>query len=149
MLKKNHEQFCFNSFIKTKKISVTATLFITLKMTPQQAFSEKISSSLQNLDPETDAITIIEIVLNHGTHEDYKLLVEKYTTEKLKGAICCIRTFDRKTRNFLSIIFDIPVDDIYDSGFVKRYDFYTNSEYIEILDEEKYYARTKRKTTDR
>jgi len=62
--------------------------------------------------------------------------------ETLKKAILQIKTFDRKTRNFLSIVLNIPINEIYDAGFVKRVDFYTNTEYIEILDNEKYYGRS-------
>lgn len=139
----------FIAKLNKKNLLRTPKHSIILKMAPQQAFSIELHKQLQNLTWEKEAVVIIEIILNDGIYADYKLLFKKYSKETIRSAVCCITTFDRKTRNFLSITLNIPIDNIYDCGYIKRFDFYNNKEYIEISDEEKYYAGTQRKITDR
>jgi hypothetical protein len=59
------------------------------------------------LDPNTDKRLILERVFTQGTENDEKEIFSYYGKEKIKNTILDINYFDKKTLNYLSIIFGI------------------------------------------
>jgi hypothetical protein len=51
---------------------------------------------------------VIERVLTRGTDSDEKKLFAYYGSEKIKQTVLELRYLDKKTLNYLSIIFNIP-----------------------------------------
>ena len=59
------------------------------------------------LDPNIDKRLILERVFTRGTENDEKVIFNFYGKEIIKNTILDIKYFDKKTLNYLSIIFDI------------------------------------------
>jgi len=59
------------------------------------------------LDPNTDKRLILERVFTRGTENDEKEIFNFYGKETIKNAIVDIKYFDKKTLNYLSVIFGI------------------------------------------
>lgn len=60
---------------------------------------------------------IIERVLSHGLLSDFYFLFQMYTPEEIKGAVLKSKVLDKKTVNFCSIYFKIPLKDLYASSY--------------------------------
>jgi hypothetical protein len=59
------------------------------------------------LDPNIDRKLILERVFARGTENDEKEIFNYYGKETIKNTILDIKYFDKKTLNYLSIIFDV------------------------------------------
>jgi hypothetical protein len=59
------------------------------------------------LDPNVDRKLILERVFTRGTENDEKEIFNYYGKETIKNTILDIKYFDKKTLNYLSIIFDV------------------------------------------
>jgi hypothetical protein len=60
------------------------------------------------LDPTDDRNIILERVFSRGTEKDEREVINYYGTNFIKSAIVDIKYLDKKTLNYLSIVFDIP-----------------------------------------
>jgi hypothetical protein len=60
------------------------------------------------LDPNNDKKLIVERVFTQGTENDERELFNYYGKETIKNTVLEIKYFDKKTLNYLSIIFGIP-----------------------------------------
>lgn len=63
-----------------------------------------------DLDIEKNADFIIERVLSFGDVKDYKLLQKMYSYKRIKNAAIKANYPNKKTINFWSIIFNIPLN---------------------------------------
>ena len=63
------------------------------------------------LDPDIDKNLILERVFTRGTEDDEKAVFTYYGRDFIKNAIVNIKYFDKKTLNYLSIIFNIPKEE--------------------------------------
>jgi hypothetical protein len=59
------------------------------------------------LDPNVDIKLILERVFTRGTENDEKEVFDYYGKETIKNTVLDINYLDKKTLNYLSIIFDI------------------------------------------
>ena len=59
------------------------------------------------LDPNIDKKLILERVFTRGTENDEKEIFNFYGKETIKDTILDIKYFDKKTLNYLSVIFGI------------------------------------------
>jgi hypothetical protein len=59
------------------------------------------------LDPDIDKNLILERVFTRGTENDEKEVFNYYGKNLIKNTILNIKYFDKKTLNYLSIVFDI------------------------------------------
>ncbi|MDL2229976.1 hypothetical protein LJC14_06985 [Treponema sp. OttesenSCG-928-L16] len=59
------------------------------------------------LDPNDDKKLIVERVFTRGTEKDEKKLFNYYGKDIIKDCVLNIKYFDKKTLNYLSIIFNI------------------------------------------
>jgi hypothetical protein len=66
--------------------------------------------NLKSLHYQKNADFIIERVLSFGNEKDYRLLCQIYSQEKIKRAAVKLNYPDKKTVNFWSIIFHIPLN---------------------------------------
>ena len=60
------------------------------------------------LDPNTDKKLILERVFTMGTEKDEKEVFNFYGNDTIKNTILDVKYFDKKTLNYLSVIFGIP-----------------------------------------
>jgi hypothetical protein len=60
------------------------------------------------LDPNNDINLILERVFSRGTENDEKEIFDYYEKNLIKNSILSIKYLDKKTLNYLSIIFNIP-----------------------------------------
>jgi len=67
--------------------------------------------NIDTLDPINDINLILERVFTQGTENDEKEIFRFYKINKIKNSIINIKYFDRKTLNYLSIIFKIPKEE--------------------------------------
>jgi hypothetical protein len=63
------------------------------------------------LDPNIDRNLILERVFSRGTENDEKEVLNYYGTNSIKNTILNIKYLDKKTLNYLSIIFSIPKEE--------------------------------------
>ena len=63
------------------------------------------------LDPDIDKKLILERVFTRGTENDEKKIFDHYGNESIKNAVLDIKYFDKKTLNYLSIVFNIPKEE--------------------------------------
>jgi hypothetical protein len=63
------------------------------------------------LDPNTDRNLILERVFSRGTENDEKEILNYYGKSLIKNAIVDIKYLDKKTLNYLSIVFSIPKEE--------------------------------------
>ena len=59
------------------------------------------------LDPNIDKRLILERVFTRGTENDEKEIFNFYGKEMIKNAVLDVKYFDKKTLNYLSVIFGI------------------------------------------
>jgi hypothetical protein len=59
------------------------------------------------LDPNIDKKLILERVFTRGTENDEKEIFNFYGKETIKNTVLDIKYFDKKTLNYLSVIFDV------------------------------------------
>lgn len=62
------------------------------------------------LDPEKNARLIIERVMTIGTLDDFRRVRTFYGDERIKHVLKNLNYLDPKTLNFVSLIFDIPLE---------------------------------------
>jgi len=62
-----------------------------------------------NLDFVKHAPFIVECVLNRGSVEDFKAILQFYGREELKDIAVQIRYLDKKTLQFCSSFFNVPI----------------------------------------
>jgi hypothetical protein len=62
------------------------------------------------LNPDNDKKMIMERVFTRGTEKDEMAIFTYYGKYVIKDCILDIKHFDKKTLNYLSIIFNIPKD---------------------------------------
>jgi len=67
----------------------------------------------EKLDWERNAQFIIERVLTRGFTKDVRILFKMYSEEQIKEATIKSKTLDKKTANFMSNYFDIPIEQIH------------------------------------
>jgi len=63
---------------------------------------------MHKLDLINDKELILERVFSRGMENDEKLVFVMYDKEVIKETVLNIKNFDKKTLNYLSIIFQIP-----------------------------------------
>jgi hypothetical protein len=64
--------------------------------------------NIHNLDPDSDKNIIVERVFTRGTENDEKEVFNYYGKDLIKDIVLNVKYFDKKTLNYLSIIFNIP-----------------------------------------
>ena len=62
----------------------------------------------RQIDYQKHRLFVIERVLKYGDINDWREVKRYYGREDLVNNVLRIRNFDKKTCNFLSIIFDLP-----------------------------------------
>ena len=60
------------------------------------------------LDPNSDKKMIVERVFTRGTENDEREIFNYYGKETIKKIVLDIHYFDKKTLNYLSIVFNVP-----------------------------------------
>ncbi len=63
------------------------------------------------LDPNIDKKLILERVFSRGTENDEREVLNYYGKDVIKNTVSEIKYFDKKTLNYLSIIFNIPKEE--------------------------------------
>lgn len=63
------------------------------------------------LDPDIDKKLILERVFTRGTENDEKSVFAYYGNESIKNTLLEIKYFDKKTLNYLSIVFNVPKEE--------------------------------------
>jgi hypothetical protein len=61
----------------------------------------------KNLDPNIDRNLILERVFTRGTEKDEKAIFAYYGNNAIRDAVLNIKYLDKKTLNYLSIIFNV------------------------------------------
>jgi len=64
--------------------------------------------NIDMLDPNIDKNLILERVFSRGTENDEKEIFRYYGRDIIKNSILGIKYLDKKTLNYLSIVFNIP-----------------------------------------
>ncbi|MCU0425280.1 MAG: hypothetical protein MUF71_06600 [Candidatus Kapabacteria bacterium] len=62
----------------------------------------------ETIDWDAHARFVIERVLTRGTLEDWRTIVRFYGLERLAQEVVQMRSLDRQTLAFCSVVFDIP-----------------------------------------
>jgi hypothetical protein len=63
------------------------------------------------LDPKIDKNLILERIFSRGTENDEKEAFNYYGQDLIKHTVLDIKYFDKKTLNYLSIVFNIPKEE--------------------------------------
>jgi len=63
------------------------------------------------LDPNIDRNLILERVFSRGTENDEREVLNYYGANLIKNTILDIKYLDKKTLNYLSIVFNIPKEE--------------------------------------
>jgi hypothetical protein len=63
------------------------------------------------LDPDIDRSLILEHVFSRGTENDEREALNYYGTDTVKNTVLNIKYLDKKTFNYLSIVFNIPKEE--------------------------------------
>ncbi len=100
------------------------------KYLPERILSKKISrgsfpfsqnlfwdTPIEKIDIEKHKNYIIERVLSRGLLSDFYFLLQLYTSEEITDAVKKSKVFDKKTVNFCSHYFKIPVNELHASSF--------------------------------
>lgn len=111
-------------------------MFFFFKYLPENILSKKIEkrsfpfsqnlfwdTPIKKLDVEKHKNHIIERVLSRGLLADFYYLLQLYTAEEIIAAIKKSRTFDKKTLNFCSYYFKIPLNELHASSFYIKSSF--------------------------
>ena len=67
--------------------------------------------NIDMLDPDIDKKLILERVFTRGTENDEKEVFNYYGMSLIKSVILSIKYLDKKTLNYLSVIFGIPKEE--------------------------------------
>jgi hypothetical protein len=67
--------------------------------------------NINMLDPSIDRNLILERVFSRGTENDEKEVLKFYGKNLIKNTIPDIKYLDKKTLNYLSIVFNIPKEE--------------------------------------
>jgi hypothetical protein len=71
----------------------------------------------ENIDTEKHKNYIIERVLSRGLLQDFYFLLKLYSTEEIKEAVIKSKVLDKKTVNFCSHYFKIPISEMHASPY--------------------------------
>lgn len=72
---------------------------------------------IEKIDNEKHKNYIIERVLSRGLLEDFYFLLQLYTSEEITNAVKKSKMLDKKTINFCSHYFKIPINELHASSF--------------------------------
>jgi hypothetical protein len=67
--------------------------------------------NIERLDPNIDKKLILERVFSRGTENDEREAFNYYGKNVIKDTVLDIKYFDKKTLNYLSIVFNIPKEE--------------------------------------
>jgi hypothetical protein len=67
--------------------------------------------NINTLDPHLDRNLILERIFSRGTENDEKEALNYYGKNLIKNAVVDIKYLDKKTLNYLSIVFGIPKEE--------------------------------------
>ena len=68
-------------------------------------------SNIDVLDPSADRCLVLERVFSMGTENDEKEVLNYYGRTLIKDTILKIKYLDKKTLNYLSIVFAVPKEE--------------------------------------
>jgi hypothetical protein len=74
-------------------------------------------TSLEKIDIIKHKNYIVERVLSRGTLKDFYFLLQLYTNEEITKAVKTSKVLDKKTINFCSHYFGIPLNELHASSF--------------------------------
>lgn len=74
-------------------------------------------TSLELIDAKLHKNYIIERVLSRGFLSDFYLLLKMYSRDEIVAAIKKSKVLDKKTINFCSFYFNVPITDLHASPF--------------------------------
>ncbi|MEQ1553380.1 MAG: hypothetical protein ABL929_04325 [Ferruginibacter sp.] len=74
---------------------------------------------IELIDKEKHKKSIIERVITKGFLEDFYILIKMYTSEEIACAIKKSRVLDKKSANFCSLYFNIPLNEINASSYYR------------------------------
>lgn len=82
-------------------------------------FSQNLfwDTSIEKIDIQKHKNYIVERVLSRGLLQDFYFLLQLYSLEEIKSAIRKSKTLDKKTINFCSHYFKIPINELHASSF--------------------------------
>lgn len=77
---------------------------------PSDYFNRKLFWEMdpEKLDWQKNKLLIMERVLTRGDLDDYHSLIEVYGKQEIKNQAPKLHHLDKKTLNFLSVMYDIP-----------------------------------------
>ena len=81
---------------RIKKISLDKTIFWDV--------------DFKDLNYKKDAVFVIQKVLNYGDEKDYQEIKRVYSLKKIKAVAKEVNYINKKSLNFWSIIFNIPLN---------------------------------------
>ena len=68
-------------------------------------------TNYDTIDWDGKAAYVIERVVTRGTMDDWNQAREYYGLTKIKEVVLNARSLDKKTHNFLSVLFDLPMEE--------------------------------------
>jgi uncharacterized protein DUF6922 len=82
-------------------------------------FSQNLfwDTPVEKIDIQKHKNYIIERVLSRGLLQDFYFLLQLYTLEEIVSAVKKSKTLDKKTINFCSHYFKIPINELHASSF--------------------------------
>ncbi len=82
-------------------------------------FSQNLfwDTPIEKIDTEKHKNYIIERVLSRGLLSDFYFLLQLYTSDEITDAVKKSKVLDKKTVNFCSHYFKIPVNELHASSF--------------------------------
>lgn len=82
-------------------------------------FSQNLfwDTPIEKVDSVKHKNYIIERVLSHGLLSDFYFLLQMYTREEIKEVVLKSKILDRKTINFCSIYFKIPLNEFHATSY--------------------------------
>jgi hypothetical protein len=103
---------------------------VFFKFLPEEVLTKKIGkgdfpfspylfwdTSVKKINTEKHKNFIIERVLTRGLLKDFYYLLQLYSTEEITRAIKKSKVLDKKTLNFCSHFFAIPLNELHASSF--------------------------------
>lgn len=72
---------------------------------------------IENIDSENHKNYIIERVISRGLLHDFYYLLQLYTTKEITNGIKKSKSLDKKTINFCSHFFKMPIKDMHAPSF--------------------------------
>ena len=74
-------------------------------------------TAVENIDTEKHKNYIIERIMSRGLLQDFYFLLQLYSTAEISEAVIKSKVLDRKTINFCSHYFKIPISEMYASPY--------------------------------